>query len=423
MSIRKNFYIIAIMYLASSVLMIFANNVKLLSSNRFLWGPAVLLYSLLFYNKVYTDKQVRYALLYGIIYCVILQYTLWTYASDWYKRAILEDFYFLISSVVLYVVFYKYKFYKEWQKLAKIGLIFFIITGIMTIVATNINPMVVRASYSSGRFHMIGYGFLEKLGFGSYGYMTAVISFFPIIIYFIKSDRKIWLSKNVWIVILAFFYFVLIRSQIFANVLVASLIIPMSFAGAKRFNKSMVAASLILGIFFMVPSTIWVKLLIDFSHYFNPNSEMYYKLNDFAKFIQYPDIFTSHTGAAGRAERYPMLFSAFVAQPLFGDASYKSNFFYEVVIGAHLFWMSRLTLWGIFGFIGYLAILKNIFKPVIKIFDKDFRFYYLLSLLSIIIMGLMKNLGGREIYIMLLIIIPGFYYLQFQNTQSIKRMG
>ncbi|MHB2149536.1 hypothetical protein ACX8XP_10800 [Calditrichota bacterium LG25] len=417
MSIRKNFYLIAIMYLASSVLMIFANNVTLLGSNRFLWAPAVVGYSLLFYGRVYKEKQVIYAFMYGLLYCFLLQYTLWNNANSWYKKGILEDFYFLISSVVLYVVLYKYKFYNEWGKLGKIGIIFFIITGIMTIIATGINPMVVRASYSSGRFHMIGYGFLEKLGFGSYGYMTALISFFPIIIYFIKSEGKIWLTRNIWIILLIFFYFVLIRSQIFANVLVAGLIIGMSFAGAKKFKRSLFSSLLFTVIILIVPANTWASLFIDFSKYFNPHSMMYYKLNDIARFIENPDIFTSGTGTAYRMERYPMLFKAFIAQPFFGDASYNSKFTYELMVGGHLYWMSHLALWGIFGFIGYIILLKKIFTPVVNMFDTDFRFYYLLSVLSIVVMGLMKNLGGREIYIMLLIIIPGFYYLQFQDSR------
>ena len=74
--------------------------------------------------------------------------------------------------------------------------------------------------------------------------------------------------------------------------------------------------------------------------------------------------------------------------------------------------MSRLALWGIFGFVGYLFILRQIFKPVLRIFDSEFRFYYYLSLGSTIVLGLIKNLGGREPYVMLLIIIPGLYFVK-----------
>lgn len=417
MSIRKSFYIVSIMYLASSLLMIFANNVKIIGSNRFLWAPAILIFSLLFYNKVYTYIKIRYVLLYGFIYCGVLQYTLWINASDWYKNAILNDFYYLISSIVLYTILYEYKYYKEWIKLAQIGTIFFIITGIMTIIATNIEPIIVRASYSSLKESLPGYEYLEKLGFGSYGYMAALNSFLPIIIYFIKTDKNIWINKNIWILILILFYFVLIHAQIFANILVAITITIMAIVGAKRFKKSMIVTTLVLIILFAVPNLFWSNLLIDLSYYFEPGSEINYKLNDFALFLRNPDILLPTTGAGGRVERYPMLLRAFWAQPFLGDASYHSVFTYELDAGGHLFWMSRLALWGIFGFWGYLIILKKIFIPILQIFDESFRFYYLLSLLSIVMLGLMKNLDGREIYIMLLIIIPGLYFFQFLNKK------
>jgi hypothetical protein len=79
--------------------------------------------------------------------------------------------------------------------------------------------------------------------------------------------------------------------------------------------------------------------------------------------------------------------------------------------GGHLYWMSRLALWGIIGFLGYLTLLKNIFKPIVSLFDPVFRYYYMLSLFSVIVLGLLKNIAGREPYAFLLIVIPGFYFL------------
>ena len=418
---RKTLYYIGIMLLVSSLLMVVANNVPIAASYRWVWGPVFLLFSLLYYSKTY-NKQVANAFIYGIFYCGILQYTLWNYANDWYKKAIFEDFYALIVIIIFYAILSKKYYLKEWINFAKIGLVFFIITGIMTIVATEINPMVVRASYSSGKDYMQGYEFMQRLGFGSYGYMTALIALLPIIVSFIKKRKKIWLSRRNWIIILVFFYFVLIRSQIFVNILVASLVIILSIVSSKHFKKSMFFMVIIGGILLLIPAQVWVDLLTGLSGFFNPDSEIYFKLSDIASFIKSPDVLLDpSTGAAVRAERYPMLFDAFIAQPLFGDASYSSNYNTEMGCGGHLYWMSRLALWGILGFMGYLFILKNIFKPVIKIFNEEFKYYYYLSLLSIVIMGFIKNLGGRDIYIMLLIIIPGLYYLQITENIKVKK--
>ncbi len=407
------------MLLVSSLLMVVANNVPVLASFRWLWGPVTLAIALVSFKNSINNRQVITVLIYGLLYCGVLQYSLWQHANDWYKNSILQDFYAMIVVVVFYSILYKNRYYKEWANLAKIGLVFFIITGIMTIVATQINPMIVRDSYNTSiRAFVKDLSFLEKFGFGSYGYMTALVALFPVLVFFIKKKNKVWLSKRGWIVLTIFFYFVLIRAQIFANILVVSMMLLIAFSGARKFKRSLFISFMVGVILISIPDSFWIDLLKGSSDYFNPNSEMNYKLNDMANFISNPNIYDPTTGAGSRAERYPLLLQAFSAQPITGDASYNSPFDYGMAVGGHLYWMSRLALWGVFGFMGYLIILSNIFKPVLKIFDKEFKFYYFLSLLSIIVLGMLKALGGREPYIMLLIIIPGLYFLQSASQKS-----
>jgi hypothetical protein len=169
-----------------------------------------------------------------------------------------------------------------------------------------------------------------------------------------------------------------------------------------------------------MPQSFYIELLKSISGLFDIDSLIYYKLNDFALFLENPEIHpnSKETGAGSRASRYPALFEAFVHSPFFGDASYESNFDYDMATGAHLYFMSRLALWGIFGFIGYLLIIRTVFKPVIRLFDQEFKFYYFLSLFSVVLLGLLKNLGGREPYIMLLIIIPGLYLIKKEKELS-----
>jgi len=196
--------------------------------------------------------------------------------------------------------------------------------------------------------------------------------------------------------------------QIFANILVGLFILILSFVSTKNRKIIFFIGGLLFLFFNLIPASIYANVLTNISSFFSTDSNVYYKLNDMASYIVNPNI--SDTGMGGRSARYPDLLKAFLAQPFFGDASYNSNFQNELAHGGHLYWMSRLALWGIFGFIGYLLILKNIFKPIYKMFDKEFQYYYGLSIVSVIVLGLIKNLAGREPYIMLLIIIPGLYF-------------
>ena len=353
---------------------------------------------------------------FGFLYCGLLQYTLWNYANDWYKKAVFEDFYAMIVIVLLFVYLRKNNYYDIFIKLAKVALVFLIITGVMTIIATSFEPEVVRASYSSGKELISNYDSLNRLGFGSYGYMTAVIAFFPILVYFYK--KKATSHKEKWLIILSilFFVVVLIRAQIFANILMAMAILLISFLGMSNLKKSVIIFTLVGIVLLTIPAHYYADLLVHFSGYFEKDSQNYYKLNDLSTFILNPEISTS-TNVGGKVERYPDLWRVFKAQPFFGDASYQSSFGREIGTGGHLYWMSRLALWGIFGFCGYIIILVNILKPVFKSFDPDFKFYYLLSIMAVVGMGFIKNLGGREIWLMILFIIPGMYFSHYKSVQ------
>ncbi|MDZ7721976.1 MAG: hypothetical protein U5R06_03895 [candidate division KSB1 bacterium] len=159
-----------------------------------------------------------------------------------------------------------------------------------------------------------------------------------------------------------------------------------------------------------IPKTIYADFFLYLSGYFDSTSVIHSKLTDFAIFIQMPE-FTTTTEAGGRAERYPILFKAFVPKPHLGTASSSET--YNIGGGGHLFWMNRLTQWGILGFSAFIYMLYTVYKKIHSLFDNEFGYYYSLSILAFVMLGLVKNIAGREPYLMLLIIIPGLYFTQF----------
>lgn len=414
MNKRKLVYYFSLGLLISSLLPIIDNNIPILASYRWLWAPAFILYALVFEKNNLVQKQVLMVLLYGIIYVWPIPSILWPYASEWYKEAIFEDFYGMLVPVLLFTVFYNNKYWDTWIKLSKLSIIFIIITGVMTIIATSIEPLIVRDSYSSGKFEITNFDSIFRLGFGSYGYMTAIVSVFPVIIYFLKKRNEQWLNKWMLISLMIFLFIVLLTAQIFANILVAFITILFSFLGASKFKKSFFYILIFFIIFFFTPKTFYIKSLKGIGQNFEQNSELYLKFNDMANYIENPvldeDDFSTETSV--RASRYPSLFKVFLASPLLGDANHKSPFEYELKTGGHLYWMSRLALWGIFGFMGYIIILINVFKPVTRMVNEELRFYYYISVAAIFTLGLFKNLTGREIYIISLFVLPGLFLIR-----------
>lgn len=402
--------IISVMLLASDLLYVFNKNFIVLGNFRYLWAPIFIVFVVLYHNKALTLNSVKYALIFGLLYGLILQNTLWRFSDDWYSRKIYYDIYDMIVIVLFFSMLFQKNNPVFWNHLSRLGLLFIVISGITTIIATHIYPGAVRASYSSLRIDdELYYSSVKHLGIGSYGYMTAIVALFPTLIYFYKKGNIDWLNRRRAIVLTVFLFIVLLYAQIFANIIVALIILLMAYFGEANFKRNIFVIGLIIIISLIIPKYFWTNSLLNISDYFPSDSNIHYKFVELADYTFTGERFDRANPIGGRAERYPMLFEAFKASPFFGDASYYSKYDTEMGHGGHLYWMSCLALWGVFGFLGYLLILYKIFTPVFNLFDKEFRFYYLLSTLAIIMLGFMKALNTTEIYFILLIIIPGLY--------------
>lgn len=412
------FRILSLLLIISSLLPVVANNVPPpLGSFRFLYAPLWLLALTFFKTEIYSQKLVFSLLLYGFISIILLQNFLWIHIIDWYKRRILEEFYALFIAVTVLSYFIISRDFIGWAMLSKWALIIIGITGLMTIIATSIDPTVARNSANSFRSFPQQKVLFDLSGCGGYGFGQAICTIFPILIYHIKFGSQSVLIRRILILFVVFLFFVQIRIQVFANILTSFIIIGVSLLGLRRIKTSIIIIVFSFVAAIMIPVHFYSELLVTASNYFDEKSENYNKLNSLASYLANPDADESAT-TGGRIERYPMLFKAFSEKPFLGDASYKSIYYKAVYEGGHLHWMSRLTIWGIFGFLFYIYILRTIFKNVLFLFDKLLTFYYLISIAAFILLGLLKTVGGRENWIMLFIIIPGLSLLPRKRNQT-----
>ena len=157
----------------------------------------------------------------------------------------------------------------------------------------------------------------------------------------------------------------------------------------------------------IIPTKVYTNLLINSSSFFDSDSEMYNKLNDMALYIEFGEVVTS--GAGGRVDRYPLLWEGFKANPITGF--YNSGSSLDIEPGGHLYWMNKLTVYGILGFIPFILIFYFYINKVLKHFDSEFSFYFLVSVFAGIGLGFIKSLFGQEFWTMFFFILPGLYYL------------
>jgi len=258
--------------------------------------------------------------------------------------------------------------------------------------------------------------YFQKIGGGDYSFASALVCLFPMIVYFYKKRPQIFPRKYILIFGILCFY-ALLRMQIFANILMAVLIITLSLLGSSRIRRSLLIIGVFTVISISIPKTFYANLLIHTSNYFEPSSEIYFKLNDMSTFILNGE--KGKTGAGERVARYPLLINAFKNNPIFGH--YINNNTTDISPGGHLYWMNKLTIFGLLGFLPYIFIHYRFIRNNLNLFNKEFSFYYLLSVGSIITLGLMKNLAGRSLWFTYFIILPGFFYLSIFESQKTKQ--
>ncbi|MDY0222809.1 MAG: hypothetical protein RBR67_16890 [Desulfobacterium sp.] len=393
-------------------LYIVANNLPILAGSfRYAWAPISLIGIFLVCSSVYKTKEMLYLMLYGILSLGLLQYTLWKHMLDWHRMAFLNEFYALFVFASIFFYFYVRKDFSGLAILSKLSFYFIIITLVMTNIALFLDPMIVRRSATPDTFTAFQAKIFKHTGATGYGYAQALVLLIPILVYHIKFKLKLIFPRRVLIIVLLVILITLIRAQVLANVLAAAVIMAVSFAGVRSAAKSFTILAVVSIVLLLIPMSIYADLIYFVSSFFDPDSLMYSKLRDLAFFVQFPE-YDFSTEAGGRASRYPFLFDAFFRDPIFGAASNSASFSNDPRgMWNHLYWMYKLAIWGLPGFIFFIFVLYQLYKRISSIFDADFRFYYFLSVFAFILLGLMKNIAGREPFLILIVVIPGLYFL------------
>ena len=403
---RKNYFrfLAFMLFLVIFLPVVYISLPPIIGSCTFFWSPIWLFSVFILYPKVRYQKVILYILLYNIVLVILLN-TLWVEVRLWDKNLVKQEIYTFIVSISVIQYFLIARDYKGLALLVKFTLIFIGITAIMTINSSMIEPMYARY-LTGGRFSEQEFLYFRKLGGAGYGYALSFVCLFPIMIYYYKNNSISIFSKKTILLYGALCFYAIIRTQIFANIMVAVVVILLSTLGTKKIKKSILIITIVLIIALIIPVTFYSNGLIYMSSLFDQNSETYKKLNDMAYFLVIP---YSPGEAETRIARYPLLFDAFSKSPIFGY--YVTHNRVSIGAGGHLYIMNKLAVYGLLGFLLFILIHYFYLRSIFFYFNKEYSFYFALSLGSVIALGLMKNLVGREFWFTYFVLLPGLYYL------------
>ncbi|HRR19654.1 MAG TPA: hypothetical protein P5332_11465 [Ignavibacteriales bacterium] len=397
------------MMMLTTFLPVVANNLPKFIGSFHFYAVLFISSGLVMEPKVILNKNILASLLICLFLLVLFPLTIWKDMDDWNKKSLQFEFYYIIMSLIIYQY---YKINKDKYFLAKIIkyiVIFVGITAIMTIIASNIDPMYARTLSGIGYKTEQESQYFKRLGGGTYPTANVIMSLIPMIIYFYKNNHLVTYSRITIIFYSILLFIALIRMQIFANILIGIIFTILSMQGRRNIRKSIIYIILLTFILLLIPKTKYAEMLIYLSSFFNNLSEVHFKLTDMAKYLITGE---ETTAIGGRAMRYPELLTTFIQSPILGDF-YEHQKIYSGA-GGHLYWMNKLATLGVIGFIIFLQLYYlNIKSQLRDISNIEFKLFYLLSIGSIIVYGLIKNIAGRETFFMLFFILPNLQYYHY----------
>lgn len=410
MSIKYRYFnVLVFMMMLTTFLPIVANNLPKYIGSFHFYAIIFVCSVLLMEPKVILNKNILVSLFIGLLIILVFPLTIWRDMDDWNKKSLQLDIYYIIISIVVYQYFKFSNDIKGLAKIIKYIIIFIGITAIMTIISANIDPLYARNLTGGGYKNIEEFEYFNKLGGGTYATAIVIMSLIPIIIYFLKNNHLVTYSRTTIIFYSILLFIALIRMQIFANILVGIIFVILSTQGRRNIRKSIIYIISLIFILLLIPKTKYAEMLIYLSSFFNNLSEVHFKLTDMAKYLITGE---ETTAIGGRAMRYPELLTTFIQSPILGDF-YEHQKIYSGD-GAHLYWMNKLATLGVIGFIIFFQLYyRNIKSQMRDISNIEFKLFYLLSIGSIIVYGLIKNIAGRETFFMLFFILPNLQYYHY----------
>lgn len=165
----------------------------------------------------------------------------------------------------------------------------------------------------------------------------------------------------------------------------------------KNFRKLMISTIVIL---ILSSDTVQLAVVDFFKNFFDSDSKMYTKLDDLAVGIV-TDTFSEVSG--NRGSLLGQTLQAIFRNPIFGvnDRSY----------GNHNALLDRWACFGLVGFIPLILFIYNMIKVTFLQIPSKLRTYYLIGVITSLVMMSTKNMMGWYQWVCFVLILPLMFYV------------
>lgn len=404
------FRAVAILTMANIFLMIVFNNLPFPLSSVVLYTILFSLITLLFYPQLLVTKGMILVYLFVIIYLIGIPLVWNDRQVGWGDpinyRWIVQEMVPVYTSILIFTYFIYVRDFKGLALVVFYTFLFILITSITSIIGLSRFPMAARDSggtlMEQGMYNLLVY--YRKIGIATFGFFTGISLVIPVVIYSLKKFHFGIIKGIFYIGSLTIIVYGILMARYTNAILFTVVLFSISIIHLKNLKRLTLIGLFALILVILVPSSQIAGLFYFASKQFK-GTLTEERLFDAGLTIEFKDIDRLHgkEHAARKLGRIPELIDSFIGNPLIGGGENYS----------HNFWLDRLSLFGLIGFLPWLLIVMYQIRNNLKIFNQDYKPYYILAMFSFIALGFINNMGGSQFFTIVFFLIPGTYFLKY----------
>jgi len=353
----------------------------------------------LLYPKVYLGKSVIWLMIYSIV-------ILFNYLSGdevFSLRFALTEITFYFIPATLFLIYMRNNDIKNVRTIAIVSMLIIIITSIFTFKNAIDNPGIVKSIVGAQATEDYTY-ILEQYrkGIASYGMPHAFPFIVPPFIYVLKNKDFSFKLRMFALLMVMIGGLMVFYTDATGALVVLLFAIIMSLIITESSLKNNIIRLVLLGVIALLfLNTQTLISILDFFGAETETMEYYGKIEDARTMLETGK---SVGPIATRQELHNMSLTAFLNHPLLGTNKGSD-------IGGHAYFMDRAGLLGLVGFIPLFLFFYYQIKTTYENLSNSIRMYYLIGVVSCIILGFQKNMSGFEYWLYLFFLLPALCLL------------
>lgn len=372
--------------------------------NLYIW---VWFFVLVVFGTVrFFSKSYLYLYLYIAAY-VLFMGVFWRETGD--LRESILNLFAIFLPVSLYEYFIYSRDLKGLDYVVKGALVFIAISCLINIGIFVFTGVSSRMIYSGTVQTGTDFGrTINRLGSAGIMFYYGLSLIIPAVVACFKSIPK-WNRTRVGLLLFLVIAMVALFLAEYATAMLLGLVgLVFAMLGVRRFRTSLIITLIFALVSFFLPRG-FLAYGFGYAADISQGETMSARLSDLSITME-EGVGVADTHTARRADRIPYLLRHIIRSPFIGGGPSTG----------HSFWLDRLSMYGILGLLPLFFIYRYQFIRNNSMFNETYKFYYLLTLMIFISMGVMKNMAGAHFTLSFLLLVPGLFHTSlYDKTQYV----